>query len=100
MVHGCQKPLTCSLQRIGAPNLPSSAISPTKAVWARQDHADWVRFWNSINAQEGQPDKNINFKWADVFPIRTPTVLRCAIVDPRTVPTLCKFFPTVMLLAC
>ncbi|OAG11287.1 thioredoxin-like protein [Paraphaeosphaeria sporulosa] len=75
-------------REIGAPNLPSSAISPTKAVWARQDHGDWVRFWNAINAQEGKPDKNIDFHWAEIFPIRTPTVLRCAIVDPQTVPVL------------
>ncbi|KAJ4303339.1 hypothetical protein N0V90_002232 [Kalmusia sp. IMI 367209] len=75
-------------REIGAPNLPSSAISPTKAVWARQDHADWVRYWNAVNVQEGSPDKNIDFHWADVFPIRTPTVLRCAIVDITTVPLL------------
>ncbi|KAF2445768.1 thioredoxin-like protein [Karstenula rhodostoma CBS 690.94] len=75
-------------REIGAPNLPSSAISPTKAAWTRQDHGDWVRFWNAINTQEGKRDKNIDFHWAEIFPIRTPTVLRCAIVDPQTVPVL------------
>lgn len=65
-----------------------TAISPTKAVWSRQDHADWVHYWNSVNAQEGSPDKNIDFYWADIFPIRTPTVLRVAIAEPSTVPLL------------
>jgi hypothetical protein len=78
------------MQRIGAPNLPSSAISPTKAAWARQDHGDWVRYWNAINVQEGRPDRNIDFHWAENFPIRTPTVLRCAILAPQTVPVLCQ----------
>jgi 2-hydroxychromene-2-carboxylate isomerase len=47
-----------------------------------------VSYWNGINAQEGSPDKNIDFHWADIFPIRTPTVLRVAIADPSTVPLL------------
>ena len=75
-------------REIGAPNLPMSAVSPTKAAWSRQDHADWTRYWNAINIQEGNPDKNIDFYWADVFPIRTPTVLRVAIAEPSTVPLL------------
>ncbi|KAF1963717.1 thioredoxin-like protein [Byssothecium circinans] len=75
-------------REIGAPNLPMSAVSPAKAIWSRQDHADWVYYWNAINLQEGSPDKNIDFYWADIFPIRTPTVLRIAIADPSTVPVL------------
>ncbi|CAI6335540.1 unnamed protein product [Periconia digitata] len=75
-------------REIGAPNMPMTAISPTKAIWSRQDHADWVQYWNSINAQNGSPDKNIDFHWADVFPIRTPTVLRVAIAEPSTVALL------------
>jgi 2-hydroxychromene-2-carboxylate isomerase len=77
-------------REIGAPNLPGSAVSPTKARWSRQDHADWTAYWNAVNTQEGLPDKEIEFHWADVFPIRTPTVLRVAIVEPKTVPLLCK----------
>jgi hypothetical protein len=75
--------------RIGAPDLPSRAISSTKAAWVRQDYGDWVRFWNAVNIQEGSPDKRIDFQWADVFPIRTPTVLRCAIGKPEAIPLLC-----------
>ncbi|KAF2008691.1 thioredoxin-like protein [Aaosphaeria arxii CBS 175.79] len=75
-------------REIGAPNLPMAAVSQSKALWSRQDHADWVHYWNSVNEQEGRPDKNIDFHWADIFPIRTPTVLRCAIADPSTVPML------------
>lgn len=75
-------------REIGAPNLPMSAVSPTKAVWSRQDHADWTQYWNAVNQQEGNPEKNIDFYWADIFPIRTPTVLRVAIAEPSTVPVL------------
>jgi hypothetical protein len=72
--------------------MPMLAISPTKAIWSRQDHADWTRYWNEVNVQEGNPDANIDFHWADQFPIRTPTLLRCAIVNPTVVPLLCKFY--------
>jgi len=67
-----------------------SAVSQAKAIYMRHDHSDWCRFWNAVNEQEGSPDKPIEFHWADDFPIRTPTVLRVAIVDPTTVPLLCK----------
>jgi 2-hydroxychromene-2-carboxylate isomerase len=76
-------------REIGAPNMPMLAISPAKAVWSRQDHADWTAYWNAVNISEGGDDKHITFHWADVFPIRTPTVLRVAIVEPATVPLLC-----------
>lgn len=69
--------------------MPMLAISPAKAVWSRQDHADWTAYWNAVNISEGGDDKHITFHWADVFPIRTPTVLRVAIVEPATVPLLC-----------
>ncbi|KAF2732026.1 thioredoxin-like protein [Polyplosphaeria fusca] len=69
-------------REIGAPNLPMAAVSQQKALWSRQDHADWTHFLNARNKQEGSPEKNIDFHWADIFPIRTPTVLRCAIVEP------------------
>ncbi|KAF2272229.1 thioredoxin-like protein [Westerdykella ornata] len=75
-------------REIGAPNLPMAAVSAQKAAWSRQDHADWVSFWNAVNEQEGRPDKPINFHWASIFPIRTPTVLRCAMADPNCVPAL------------
>jgi hypothetical protein len=79
------------MYRIGAPNMPALAVSRQKAAWSRQDHADWVRFWNAVNDQEGHPDQRINFHWADIFPIRTPTVLRCALADPSCVPVLCMY---------
>jgi 2-hydroxychromene-2-carboxylate isomerase len=31
-------------REIGAPNMPMNAVSPTKALWSRQDHADWTRY--------------------------------------------------------
>lgn len=79
-------------REIGAPNMPMLAISPTKAAWTRQDHADWTAYWNAVNISTGSKTKDIAFHWADNFPIRTPTVLRVAIVEPATVPLLCKSF--------
>ncbi|KAF2107276.1 DSBA-like thioredoxin domain-containing protein [Lophiotrema nucula] len=75
-------------REIGAPNLPMAAVSAVKAAYSRFDHADWTSYWNAINIQEGKPDKNIDFHWADVFPIRTPTALRCLLVEPRCEATL------------
>lgn len=75
--------------RIGAPNTPTNAISEQKRNSNNLDHSDWVRWWNAINVQDGSPDKEIKFYWADKFPIRTPTVLRAALVAPRLVPVLC-----------
>lgn len=77
-------------REIGAPNMPMLAVSKAKADWSRQDHVDWVRWWNSVNEQEGRKDEEIKFEWAKQFPIRTPTVLRVAMVEPRTVGLLCK----------
>lgn len=77
-------------REIGAPNMPMLAVSPTKAAWSRQDHADWTAYWNAVNASQGSKDKEIDFHWADAFPIRTPTVLRVVIVEPTTVAVLCK----------
>ncbi|XPS69076.1 hypothetical protein M3J09_001356 [Ascochyta lentis] len=75
-------------REIGAPNMPMLAISPAKAMWSRQDHADWTAYWNAVNISQNSADKPIDFHWADIFPIRTPTVLRVAIVQPDTVPLL------------
>ncbi|KAL6711684.1 hypothetical protein ACN47E_004618 [Coniothyrium glycines] len=75
-------------REIGAPNMPMHAVSQAKAAWSRQDHADWTRYWNAVNAQDGSRDGNISFRWADVFPIRTPTVLRVSLVEPKLVSLL------------
>ncbi|KAF1939846.1 thioredoxin-like protein [Clathrospora elynae] len=75
-------------REIGAPNLPMMAVSRAKAVWSRQDHADWTDYWNAVNVQDGQKDGNMDFYWADTFPIRTPTVLRVALVEPKTTALL------------
>ena len=70
--------------------LPMMAISEQKRSYMDQDLTDWVSFWNAVNEQEGSPDKPIDFHWPTIFPIRSPTILRCAIVDPSCVPLLCK----------
>ena len=67
-----------------------AAISETKRNYSQLDHMDWTHWWNDINFQEGRPDKNIDFHWADKFPIRTPTVLRAVLVEPRLVDVLCE----------
>ena len=81
---------TADVFRIGAPNLPMAAISEQKRKYSQLDHRDWVRWWNAVNEQEGRPDKNIEFYWADIFPIRTPTVLRAVLVKPELIRSLCK----------
>lgn len=77
-----------------------AAISKQKQAYSRLDHGDWVRWWNAINEQEGRPDKNIDFYWADVFPIRTPTVLRVALVEPKLTAALCKSSPEMFVARC
>ena len=77
-------------REIGAPNMPMLAISEAKQDWSRQDHVDWTAWWNAVNTQGGKGDAQIDFKWASVFPIRTPTVLRVGIVEPKSVPLLCE----------
>jgi hypothetical protein len=57
------------------------------------DHGDWVRWWNAVNEQTGKKDKNIDFYWADNFPIRTPTLLRVALAEPGLTTALCKYCP-------
>ncbi|KAK4613153.1 hypothetical protein CLAFUR0_12733 [Fulvia fulva] len=75
-------------REIGAPNTPTSAISEQKRNYSNLDHGDWVRWWNAVNIQNGSPDKNIDFYWADKFPIRTPTVLRAVLAEPKLVDVL------------
>lgn len=41
--------------------------------------------------QEGKPDENIDFYWADVFPIRTPNVLKAALAEPELCDALCEY---------
>ena len=80
-------PVLC---RIGAPNEPGSAVSKQRAAYNSEDHRDWVSWWNAVNEQEGKPDKEINFHWADKFPIRTPTALRAVLVEPELINALCE----------
>ncbi|KIW26086.1 uncharacterized protein PV07_09215 [Cladophialophora immunda] len=73
---------------VGAPNVPMAAISQAKRDYMRKDLGDWIRHWNGVNQQRGSHDQPIQFHWPSQFPIRTPTALRCAIVDPNLVPLL------------
>ena len=77
-------------REIGAPNTPMTAVSEQKRNYMQLDHGDWCRWWNAVNEQEGKPDKPVEFYWADKFPIRTPTVLRAVLVEPKLVDVLCK----------
>jgi len=67
------------------------AMSPQKQAYIRQDQADWVRHWNAINSQERGPEKPIKLHFPDIFPIRSPVLLRIAMVEPKTTPVLCTF---------
>lgn len=68
-----------------------AAVSEAKRNYSVLDHRDWCNWWNDINRQNGSPDKNINFYWADIFPIRTPTVLKAVLVEPKLVDVLCEY---------
>lgn len=70
--------------------VPMMAISQVKRNYNNLDLADWVRYWNAVNAQDHTMDKSIQLRFPDLFPIRSPTLLRCAIVDPKCVPAICK----------
>ncbi|KAK3714741.1 hypothetical protein LTR37_007721 [Vermiconidia calcicola] len=65
-----------------------AAISEQKRNYMQLDHRDWVRWWNAVNDQEGRPDRNIDFHWADIFPIRTPMLLKAVLVEPKLVGPL------------
>ncbi|ETN41601.1 uncharacterized protein HMPREF1541_03537 [Cyphellophora europaea CBS 101466] len=75
-------------REIGAPNLPMATVSEAKRKYQQLDHNDWCQWWNDINRQNGLPDKEISFHWADIFPIRTPAVLRAVLVEPKLVDVL------------
>ncbi|KAH0842254.1 hypothetical protein FOPE_07357 [Fonsecaea pedrosoi] len=75
-------------REVGAPNLPMAAMSQAKRDIMHKDMGDWIRHWNSINQQRGSHDKPVEMHWPTQFPIRTPTALRCAIVDPNLTPLL------------
>jgi 2-hydroxychromene-2-carboxylate isomerase len=79
-------------REIGAPMLPMAAVSAAKLKWVQQDHADWVTWWSAVALSSGRKDGQVEFQWANVFPIRTPEVLRVAIVEPKTIPVLCMLF--------
>jgi hypothetical protein len=71
--------------------LPGAAVSEQKRNYGTKDLSDWIRYWNAVNVQEGTMEKPIEFYYTDNFPIRSPTLLRCAIVDPSCIPALCTF---------
>lgn len=75
-------------REIGAPNAPMLAYSEQKRNYVNLDISDWPRLWNAVHAQEHTMNKPIEFRFPDKFPIRTPTLLRCAIVDPSCIPVL------------
>ncbi|KAF2850279.1 thioredoxin-like protein [Plenodomus tracheiphilus IPT5] len=74
-------------REIGAPNTPIAA-SKAKEDWTAQDREDWVAWWNAVNVQGGGQDERIEFQFPDKFPIRTPTVLRVGIVEPKMISLL------------
>jgi hypothetical protein len=71
--------------------VPTAVVSEQKRDQGNKDLHDWVRYWNVVNSQEQNSSKSIDFSYPTVFPIRSPTLLRCAIVDPSCIPTICGF---------
>ena len=76
--------------------MPVLAYSPQKRAYSNKDTNDWVRHWNAINTQNGSPDKEIAFRFTDKFPIRSPELLRVAMVEPRSIPLICKFLKSIL----
>ncbi|KAI1490633.1 protein disulfide [Biscogniauxia mediterranea] len=75
-------------KEIGAPLLPLSSMSEQRRRYYLQDMHDWVKFWNDVDRQEDSSREPTGFRWPDVFPIRSPTLLRCAIADPSCISAL------------
>ncbi|KAF2416199.1 protein disulfide [Tothia fuscella] len=75
-------------REIGAPMMPMMAVSEQKRNQGYLDMVDWVRYWNAVHGQERTMDKRIEFRFTDTFPIRSPVLLRCAIVDPGCIPVI------------
>lgn len=84
-------PTNSQASRIGAPNMPMLAFSPQKRAYSSKDQSDWIRHWNALNAQAGSPDEEVVLKWPEKFPIRSPMMLRVAIVEPRVIPCICMW---------
>jgi len=61
---------------IGTPDVPLHAMNPTKQRYVAQDLRDWATWWG------------VPFRMPSVFPIRTVTALRVAILEPETTGVL------------
>lgn len=80
-------------REIGSPMLPSTAASKQKREWSNLDMQDWQDFWRAVDERDGLKGSEVmpeRIRWPDVFPIRSPNLLRCALVDEAVVPVLCK----------
>ncbi|KAI1335474.1 protein disulfide [Xylariaceae sp. FL0016] len=75
-------------KEIGAPMMPSTVVSEQKRQYGLRDLFDWVKFWGAVDEQEGRGERQAQFRWPDNFPIRSPTLLRCAIVNLDCIPVL------------
>ncbi|KAI0480355.1 thioredoxin-like protein [Xylariaceae sp. FL0804] len=75
-------------KEIGAPQMPSMVTSAHKRQYSLQDLFDWVAFWNTVDKQQGLTGRSRALHWPDVFPIRSPTLLKCAVADASCIPTL------------
>jgi hypothetical protein len=69
--------------------MPMLAMSPQKRAYSGKDQNDWIRHWNALNAQTGKLEEEITLHFPDQFPIRSPTLLRVAMVEPSTIPVMC-----------
>jgi hypothetical protein len=79
--------------------MPAAVLSEQKRNYGTKDLFDWVQYWNTVNTEERTMEKPIDFHYPTIFPIRSPALLRCAIVDPSCIPALCMPFLTALLLS-
>ncbi|KAJ4375786.1 hypothetical protein N0V83_001063 [Neocucurbitaria cava] len=50
-------------REIGAPMVPGLAVSEAKARWSRQDHADWVGWWNAVGCRREEEEEEEEGGW-------------------------------------
>ena len=63
---------------IGTPNVPLFAMNAPKRAYMGVDLKRWAKDWG------------VDFTFPNSFPLRTPTPLRVALIEPKTTPLLYK----------
>ncbi|RKO87640.1 thioredoxin-like protein [Blyttiomyces helicus] len=73
---------------IGTPIVPNASASPQKRADNTKDLARWSRYWSALPYWSGKDAPTVEFRWPDVFPIRSVLPLRVVLVEPKTAACL------------